>query len=253
MKNGRSAEEGDMRRSLRLLGFLVIVLATAAPAGAILNGTPDTAHPFVGILVTNVGGQRVPVCSGFLATPTAFVTAAHCVDDLGSLPAYVSFDQRFTASSPVVHGTAVANPAFGAPGADTHDIALIVLDTAVTDRGHAQLPTLGRLGSASKKAALTIVGYGAEGFLKGGGHKAPDFKLVRNVGDSRLSKVEKAGFNVRMSSGICFGDSGGPILLGDSDVAVGISSFVNNANCTGNAFAYRLDTAESLAFLAPYL
>ena len=32
-----------MRRSLRLLGFLVIVLATAAPAGAILNGTPDTA------------------------------------------------------------------------------------------------------------------------------------------------------------------------------------------------------------------
>ena len=56
-----------------------------------------------------------------------------------------------------------------------------------------------------------------------------------------------------MSSGICFGDSGGPILLGDSDVVVGISSFVNNANCAGNAFAYRLDTAESLAFLAPYL
>ena len=120
----------------------------------------------------------MPVCSGFLATPTAFVTAAHCVDDLGSLPAYVSFDQG-SRRLRLVHGTAVANPAFGAPGADTHDIALIVLDTAVTDRGHAQLPTLGRLGSASKKAALTIVGYGAEGFLKGGGHKAPDFKLVR--------------------------------------------------------------------------
>ena len=56
-----------------------------------------------------------------------------------------------------------------------------------------------------------------------------------------------------MSSGICFGDSGGPVLLGDSDIVVGIASFVLNGNCTGNAFAYRLDTAESLAFLGPYL
>jgi Trypsin len=253
MKNARAAEERDMRRSLRFLGLLVVLLATAAPAGAILKGNPDTAHPYVGILVTTIDGQRVPVCSGFLVTPTAFVTAAHCVDDLGSLPAYVSFDQRFTPSSPVVHGTAVANPDFGAAEADTHDIALIVLDTPVTDRGHAQLPALGRLGSVSKKDALTIVGYGADGFLRGGGRPVPDFKLVRNVGDSRISKLEKAGFNLRMSSGICFGDSGGPILLGDSDVVVGISSFVKNANCTGNAFAYRVDTADSLAFLAPYL
>jgi len=56
-----------------------------------------------------------------------------------------------------------------------------------------------------------------------------------------------------MQSGICFGDSGGPILLGDTDLAVGIASFVNNGQCAGNAFAYRLDTAESLDFLAPYL
>ena len=253
MKNGLAAEERDMRRSLRLLATLVIVLASAAPASAILNGKPDTAHPYVGILVTDIDGQLVPVCSGFLVNSTAFVTAAHCVDDLGSFPAYVSFDQRFTPSSPVVHGTAVANPDFGSPGKDTHDIALIVLDTPVTNRGHAELPSAGQLESAAKKNALTIVGYGAEGFLKGGGHPVPDFKLVRNAGDSRLSKLEKVGFNVRMSSGICFGDSGGPVLLGDTDVVAGVSSFVNNAQCAGNAFAYRVDTAASLAFLAPYL
>jgi len=242
-----------MRRSLRTLGLVVVVLATAAPAAAILNGTPDTAHPYVGILVTEIDGQRVPVCSGFLVNSTAFVTAAHCVDDLGDLPAYVSFDQRFTPSSSVVTGTAVPNPDFGSPEADTHDIALIVLDTPVTDRGYAELPGPGRLASSAKKAALTIVGYGASGFLKGGGHPAPDFQLVRSVGDSRISKLEKTGFNLRMSSGICFGDSGGPVLLGDSDLVVGIASFVSNGNCTGNAFAYRLDTAESLAFLGPYL
>jgi hypothetical protein len=36
-------------------------------------------------------------------------------------------------------------------------------------------------------------------------------------------------------------------------VVVGVNSFVNNGQCAGNAFAYRLDTAASLAFLAPYL
>ena len=242
-----------MRRSLRALGIVTIVLATAGPAAAILNGNPDTAHPYVGILVTEIGGQRVPVCTGFLVNSTAFVTAAHCVDDLGDLPAYVSFDQRFTPSSTVVTGEAVPNPDFGSPEADTHDIALVLLDTPVTDRPYAELPSANRLASAAKRQALTIVGYGANGFLKGGGKPVPDFRLVRSVGNSRVSKVEKTGFNLRMSSGICFGDSGGPVLLGDSDIVVGIASFVLNGNCTGNAFAYRLDTAESLAFLGPYL
>jgi secreted trypsin-like serine protease len=242
-----------MRLPLRLLATLLVVLASAAPASAILDGKADTEHPYVGILVTTIDGQRVPVCSGFLVAPRAFVTAAHCVADLGSLPAYVSFDQRFTTTSPVVHGTAVPNPDFGAPGDDTHDVALIWLDTPVTDRGYAELPGVDVLASAGKKATLTVVGYGADGFVRGGGKPSPDFTLVRRTGESRISKVEKAGFNLRMSSGICFGDSGGPVLLGDSDVVVGVNSFVNNGQCAGNAFAYRLDTAASLAFLAPYL
>jgi len=252
-KNGLPVEKRGMRRTLRLLGIVLIALGTAAPAGAILNGQPDTAHRYVGILVTDVGGQRVPVCSGFLVNSTAFVTAAHCIEDLGGGPAFVSFDQRFTPSSAVVTGTAVPNPDFGSPEADTHDIALVVLDTPVTNRGHAELPTSGRLTPADKKDPLTIVGYGANGWLKGHGKPVPDFRLIRTVGDSRISKLEKAGFNMRMQSGICFGDSGGPILLGDTDLAVGIASFVNNGQCAGNAFAYRLDTAESLDFLAPYL
>jgi V8-like Glu-specific endopeptidase len=244
-----------MRPFLRAsLATVVVALAVAAPAGAIVDGQPDTAHPYVGILVTLQGGQPVPVCSGFLVSPTAFVTAAHCVDSLGSLPAYVSFDQAFTPASPLLHGTAVPNPAFGSPEANTHDIALVVLDSAVSNRGFAELPTLGLLDTVAKsKSSLTVVGYGANGFLKGGGKPAPDFRLVRSFADSRLAKLAKGGFNLRMTSGICFGDSGGPVLLGSSNVAVGVNSFVNNSQCAGNAFAFRLDTAESLAFLAPYL
>lgn len=240
-----------MRPSLRaLLAATVVSLAFASPAGAILNGQPDTAHPYVGLLVTVVEDQRMPVCSGFLVSSTVFVTAAHCVDALGDDPAYVSFDQAYTSSSVLRPGTAVPNPAFGSPEANTHDIALVLLDTPATGRGSAQLPSLGLLDSSAKKDALTIVGYGANGFLRGG---FPDFQLVRSYGDARISKLQKGGFNLRMSNGICFGDSGGPVLLGSSDVVVGLNSYVNNSRCAGNAFAFRMDTAEALGFLAPYL
>jgi V8-like Glu-specific endopeptidase len=248
-----------MRPLLRaLLAATLLALVTAAPSSAILNGKPDTAHPYVGILVTVVDGERVPVCSGFLVSPTAFVTAAHCVAALGDDPAYVSFDQAFTDDSELLSGTAVPNPAFGSPERNTHDIALVVLDEEVTDLGFAELPTPGLLDSLAKRKglqdrSLTIVGYGAN----------ESVQLTRTSAASRIINLESAnagGFNLQMSSNpgggkgaICFGDSGGPVLLGNSDVVVGISSYVNNRECAGNAFAFRTDTAEALDFLAPYL
>jgi hypothetical protein len=246
-----------------LLATTVVALVIAAPSSAILNGKPDTAHPYAGILVTVVDGQPVPVCSGFLVSPTVFVTAAHCVDDLGgTLPAYVSFDQAFTGESDLLSGTAVPNPAFA--GGSAHEIAAVLLDEEVTDHRYARLPSLGLLDSLNKRKglqdrSLTIVGYGANNAVKGGF----DFQLVRSFASSRLLNLTSSnagGFNLQLSSNpgqgkgaICFGDSGGPALLGSSDVVVGINSFVKNRHCAGNAFAFRMDTAESLGFLAPYL
>jgi hypothetical protein len=242
-----------MRPSLRaLLAATVVGLVAAAPAGAVLNGTPDTEHPYVGILVTVADGDRVPVCSGFLVSPTVFVTAAHCVAFLGDEPAYVSFDQTFTDESELLPGTAVPNTDFD-PASTAHDIALILLDDEVTDRGFATLPAVGQLDSVERKSALTVVGYGSNGLVRGGGMPRHDFRLARTFGEARLGKLLKDGFDLRMSAGMCFGDSGGPVLLGDSDVAVGINSYLSNSQCAGNAYAFRLDTIEARAFLEPYL
>jgi secreted trypsin-like serine protease len=236
-----------MRLHLRaLLAAAIVALTAAAPSGAIIDGTPDTEHPYVGILVTVIDGDTVPVCSGFLVSSRVFVTAAHCIEDLGgTLPAYVSFDQSFDDASRIVRGNAIANPNFPSRG---DDIAAVRLDTRVTGRGHATMPEEGLLEDTPRSAALTLVGYGADGFERG----VPQFDLVRRTTDARLVKLEsgKYALNLRISKGVCFGDSGGPVLLGDSDLVVGINSFQHGSKCSGNAYAFRTDTPEALDFLA---
>jgi trypsin len=233
-----------------ILAATTAALIFAGSSAAVLDGTPDTDHPYVGILVTEIDGRTVPVCSGFLVSPTVFVTAGHCVDDLGgTLPAFVSFDQAFTADSELHPGTAVPNPRFGSAGPNSFDVALVQLDNPVTDRGYAELPGPNRLASVPRSSALTVVGYGAN--ARHG--NSLEFRLVRTFGEARLVKTEKKAAHLRMSTGICFGDSGGPALLGTSDVAVAVNSYVSNRQCAGNSYAYRLDTAEAISFLAPYL
>jgi secreted trypsin-like serine protease len=240
-----------MRPLLRaLLAATLVALTLASPSAAVLDGQPDTEHRYVGILVTEMGGDIVPVCSGFLVSPTVFVTAGHCIDDLGGvLPALVSFDQTLTPDSELLSGTAVPNPRFVANGSFANDVALVLLDEPVTDRGFAQLPGSNQLASVPRNSGLTVVGYGAN--ARHG--NSLEHHFTRSFGQARLVKTEKKMAHLRMSTGICFGDSGGPTLLGSSDVAVAVNSFVSNRQCSGNSFAYRLDTAEAMAFLAPYL
>jgi trypsin len=55
------------------------------------------------------------------------------------------------------------------------------------------------------------------------------------------------GFNLHLSSdngqthqgGLCFGDSGGPVLLGSTVYAV--NSFAINGNCAGSGYSFRVD------------
>ena len=49
---------------------------------------------------------------------------------------------------------------------------------------------------------------------------------------------------------MCFGDSGGPRLLGN--VVVAITS-TGNSNCTGQSISYRLDTPAARSFLSSFV
>ena len=55
--------------------------------------------------------------------------------------------------------------------------------------------------------------------------------------------------NNHNTGGTCFGDSGGPNFIGNSNVVGGVTSFGLNGNCAGTGGVYRLDRSWNLNWL----
>lgn len=258
-------------RLTALLSALALLVAFAAPVGAIINGEPDgNAHPYVGGLVTVVptpdGPVNVLICSGALVSPTVFVTAGHCTDLLEEegLPAYVTFDSEFNYLDPVTMypGTAYTHPQYGLSFPDTYDVGVIELDEPVILSQYAELPEVGYLDELSTRRGhrdmtFTTVGYGAYGFASKGVNYEPVYDDVRRVATVRFVGLRGGyadGWNLKHSGNqgqqrgsTCHGDSGGPVL--QADVLVAITSFGLAPQCAGNGYAFRADIQETQDFI----
>lgn len=51
------------------------------------------------------------------------------------------------------------------------------------------------------------------------------------------------------SGGTCFGDSGGPNLLGGTNTVLAVNSYVTNYNCAGVGYSSRVDIPEVLDWI----
>jgi hypothetical protein len=68
-------------------------------------------------------------------------------------------------------------------------------------------------------------------------HSSEHMRLVLNPG--------------RGKGGTCFGDSGGPDLLGGTDTVLIVNSCVTNYNCAGVAYSSRVDIPEPSSGIRP--
>jgi Trypsin len=269
------------RGSARLavaVAVIAILLLAVGPAGAVIGGTSDTSNTYanVGVLQLRVGSDWFDFCSGTLVRGDVVLTAAHCTDFLveegpdgfGPDDLRISFDPEgdapyYTVAEIVVHPDwFTAGPCFGnskhaclAPPAE--DIALVFLDVSVAAVTPAPIAGAGYLDDLDLKTeTFTVVGYGTDAFITGSAASPSAITIfdgIRSYRDVNAIPAKDAFPDrfLKVTKGVCFGDSGGPLFHGDTVVAINTWTF--SWRCDGPNLEYRLDSPISQAFLDLHL
>jgi hypothetical protein len=258
-----------MRKKVWVALLTCASLAAVAPVLTVTNGQPDgNGHPFVGTVIQFIPNTDLAViCSGSALSPTKFLTAAHCADP--TMPVFVSYKSGppFSLAADFTQGSFHPNPNWcpncgnGVPGFDFHDMAVVTLNSPRNPGAFAALPTAGLVDTLDMKTEVTLVGYGVQGFIRGGGQPTQIFLFTRFFAPSlmiqsndRISDefIKLTANPAQGKGGLCFGDSGGPDLLGDTNTVLAVNSFVQNGNCAGVTYSQRIDLPDILAFIQSF-
>lgn len=275
-------------RTLRSLAVVLGALALLSACGTVETADPTLqpmitdgeldgdGHPFVGLMVAHgidpQTNQYGPLwrCSGTLLSPTLFLTAGHCVE-APAAHVEIWFDDDVENGTPDngypfegdVGGTPHAHEYYDPNAFFLYDLGVVVLDEEFEMGEYGTLPTLNLLDGLKTRrgqqaTSFTAVGYGLQESFPDAAAWKENNARIRMVAHPHLIQINAPGFtgdfsillsNNHATGGTCFGDSGGPNFLGDSNVVAGVTSFGMNGNCAGTGGVYRVDRGDDLDWL----
>ncbi len=200
-----------------------------------------------------------------------FLTAGHCTES-PAVYAEVWFASDVQSGIPgngypntgEVSGTVYTPDNYSFP---VFDVGIVVLDEPIVMAEYGTLPAVNSLDKlktnrGKQDVTFTAVGYGLQKSFPDAASWKDSALKIRMVAYPKLIQINVPGFtgdfsmllsNNANTGGTCFGDSGGPNFLGDSNVVAGVTSFGINGNCAGTGGVFRMDRADVLAFVNSFL
>jgi len=258
---------------------LVIAMGAAGVARAVTDGELDGEdHPYVVLLLMEIAGEPMFRCSATLLSPTVVLTAGHCTSNYPDEP--FSGMRVFTESDvdngnnkyPYKGKNSVeakawyAHPLYEAAPFYVHDVGVVILKKPIYLDAYGDLPDVDQLDVLASQVSnpnitFTSVGYGAQKSFPDAASWKDQSDRIRMVAHPKLTQIN-TGFtgdfslllsNNTATGGTCYGDSGGPNFLYDTNVVVGVTSYGLNWACGGTGGVFRVDREDVLDFVAPFL
>lgn len=251
------------------LALGLTIVAVCDPALAITDGDLDgERHPYVGLMVAqDKDGNPLWRCSGTLLSPTLFLTAGHCTEHPAE-HVEIWFDPDVESGIPAngypntgdVGGKPYTHPHYNPNAFFLYDLGVVILDQPINKVGYGLLPRQDQLDVLARRRGqqdktFTAVGYGLQQSFPEAASWKEHNERVRMLAHPHLIQINVPGstgdFSLLLSNnantgGTCFGDSGGPNFIDDSNVVAGVTSFGKNGACAGTGGVYRIDRADDL-------
>ena len=166
-----------------------------------------------------------------------------------------------------VGGTAFPNPLWeDARFPVNYDVGVVELDVGVTMSTYGVLAALGTAETlaenpSGRNAALVeTVGYGIQSVQPHPADIESRFKSTSRIVEINGSIARGGNLHTLNNpspvggvGGSCFGDSGGPVFVNNTNEVIAVVSFGFSLTCHGADYSWRVDTQPSYDFILPFL
>jgi hypothetical protein len=172
------------------------------------------------------------------------------------------------ARSDYISGTAHPHPGYDnfARFPVTYDVGVVELDEAAPVRTFGELAPLGAAEALVTEAEnpndvlVENVGYGTQSVQPRPLSVATRYKSTSRIVELNGS-IARAGNLHTLNNpspiggqgGACSGDSGGPVLVNNTNEVLAVVSFGYSGTCHGADYSWRVDTRDSYGFILPFL